>query len=80
MQQKTTGDWLYFKTPYNNYPPDYQELNFCRKGEFSPESDIAFDKHIDRLKKLNDHPMFKKMNGKRIKEICKTEPLRYWRP
>ena len=64
MAQRTTGDWLYFKTPpRNNYSPDYQAVNFCRNGEFSPESDIEFDKHIDRLKKLNNSPMFKKMNG-----------------
>lgn len=78
--QRTTGEWLYFRTPHNNISPDYQALYFRSKGEFSLEADMSFDKHIDRLKKLNESPMFKKMNGKRVKEICRTEPLRYWRP
>ncbi len=56
---------------------DIADRYFGVKGEFSPHSDRAFDKHIKRYKEMNDMPMFKKMNGKRIKALISNEGTWY---
>lgn len=57
---------------------DREALDFCRnKGEFSLDTEIAFQKHIDKLSELMHDPFFNKYNGKKTKEICKVSPLWY---
>ncbi len=73
-------EWLYFKTPKIKENIDKQEINFGRSGEFSPEADISFEKHLQRLDKLNKSPMFGKMNGRRLENLYQAESFRYWRP
>jgi hypothetical protein len=54
--------------------PDMDEICFGRnKGEFSDEADIAFNLHLDRLKKYAYE--YRNENGKRIDLILLQEPL-----
>lgn len=73
-------EWLHWKTPINKVPVDEQALYFRKSGEFSLAEDMAFEQHLRRLENLNNHPIYKNMNGRRIKEIYKSEGLKYWRP
>ncbi len=73
-------EFLYFKSPHVRIQVDFQDVYYGRSGEFSPEADIAFDKHVERLKKLNAMPMYQRMNGERLKALHSSEPFRYWRP
>ena len=73
-------EWLYFRTPRLGVDPDKQAMDFGKAGEFSPGADINFENHIERLARLNNSPLFKKMNGKRLRNLCNTEPFTYWRP
>lgn len=68
---------LWFKLPHLSRVPDLEDRYFARKGEFSPESDAAFNKHINRLEKLNHNSYYKSLNGSRIKEIRRQEALWY---
>lgn len=73
-------EWLSFKTPKNKLPVDEQDRWFRKYGEFSLESDEAFDRHIERLTALVKRPDVKKLNGSRLKFIYQVEGLMYWRP
>ena len=73
-------EWLNWKTPKIAIDIDTQAINFKRSGEFSLWNDEAFEKHLKRLEQLNSLPVFKNMNGRRIKELYRTEGLMYWRP
>jgi hypothetical protein len=58
--------------------PDQEELNYLHQsGEWSIYAEESFDKHIKELTKWNGY--FSKLNGRRIKEIIRCEPLRYGR-
>jgi len=48
---------------------DMDALYFGRLGEFSPRSDIAFNKHIRELNDFKKTPFFQNLNGTRAKEI-----------
>ncbi len=63
------------KSSYCN--PDWEVLNYGRIGEFSPASDISFEKHIKRLASLKD--FFISKNGDRLKCILQCEGLWYGR-
>lgn len=67
------GKITHFKQRVNTGSPDYIAESYGRTGEFGPSADIAFDKHVDRLKKMKD--FFK---GK-ISDILKCEGLWYGR-
>ena len=61
-----------------NVNPDRQAKYFGREGEFSPSSDLGFDKHIKRLTHFNWLYRYKyKLNGKAIYKILTDEPLWY---
>ncbi len=69
---------LWFRIPPKvKVSPDFQDVYFCKKGEFSPESDIAFNRHINRLIGFTNNPYYQKMNGNRIKAIRADEPFWY---
>jgi len=73
-------EWLYYKMPVVRMPVDKQALYFRKYGEFSLSEDEAFEEHLKKLAMLSSMPMFKRMNGRRLKELYKTEPFKYWRP
>ena len=75
MLIKPYGNDLWFRIRQRSLNPDWEALNFASKGEFSPQSDIAFEKHINRLIKLANAPYIQKLNGNRIKVIRGFEPL-----
>jgi hypothetical protein len=52
---------------------DYADRYFGVSGEFSERSDNAFKKHLDRYKKLNAMPMYKRMNGERVRNLLMQE-------
>lgn len=67
--------WFRFPRPHN---PDRDLLNFIyNKGDFDLRKVEAFDRHCNRLNHLSHLPIFMRMNGRKIKEIKKTEPLWY---
>jgi hypothetical protein len=56
---------------------DYADRYFGVNGEFSERSDNAFKKHLQRYSELNDMPMYKRMNGKRVKNLILQERTWY---
>ncbi len=73
-------EWLHWKCPKVDRQIDEQALYFRKSGEFSLAEDMAFEAHLKRLEALNSNPIYRNMNGRRIKEIYKSEGLKYWRP
>ena len=59
---------------YTTMGIDMQDIQFGHCGEFSPNSDIVFEKHIKRLSRVAH--FFNKHS--RIFNITKTE--RFWYP
>ena len=74
VYQCKSGDWTHQPARRN---PDREEFYFLRYGEFSLESEIAFEKHLSRYSKLNK--FYAKLNGKRIKQVLNDEPPWYGR-
>ena len=68
--------WFHIRQPRIG-DVDIADKYFGIKGEFSPYSDIAFQKHINRLTKFGNNPFYFKFNGKRIKKILQQEGLWY---
>jgi len=64
--------WFFLRQPRLG-DVDIAAQFFGVKGEFSPERDMAFEKHIKRINYFNSLPFFQKMNGRRIKELVKKE-------
>ena len=78
MLIKPFGNDLWFKlTQPRKGDCDRVDKYFGVFGEFSPNSDIAFDKHCNRLNRFTYSPFYLKFNGNKIKEIRKQEPLWY---
>lgn len=68
--------WFRLKQPHIG-DVDTADKYFGVKGEFSLYSDLAFEKHINRYKELNAMPMYKRMNGKRVKNLLIQEKTWY---
>jgi hypothetical protein len=66
--------WFHIKQPRIG-DVDMADRWFGVKGEFSPSSDIAFKKHIDKLNGLAHSPFFNRYNGQKIKKILEFERL-----
>lgn len=63
------GAWLHLARKHHN--PDREDLCFGKSGEFSPDSDRAFLKHLNRLEMVTK--FYSHLNGKRIKAIIREE-------
>ena len=68
--------WFRIKQPHIG-DVDRADRYFGVSGEFSPYSDRAFEKHLKKYDEMNQMPMYKTMNGKRVKELVKQERCWY---
>ena len=69
VKELSRGAWLHLER--GSKDPDREALNFRRFGEFSLSSEIAFEKHLQRLDKVSR--FFAHLNGGRIKAIIQSE-------
>ena len=70
--------WLIFTMRHAKHIPKPDLDQWCwdiNRGEFSDETEEAFNKHIKRLHKAAD--FFKNENGRRMKLIIREESLWY---
>ena len=68
-----SGSWYRLK-PLSR--PDREELNYLhQQGEWGIYAEESFNKHLNELRKWNKY--YSKLNGRRIKEVLRCEPLRY---
>ena len=74
---KTKGLDIWFRFPKPHNPDkDAEDFRFG-KGEFSLKRIDAFNKHCSKLNYLSHLLFFIKMNGRKIREIRRQEPLWY---
>lgn len=67
------GAWLHLDGRRKD--PDKESLRFGRTGEFSPFSDLAFEKHLKRLDRTSK--FYSYLNGGKVKMIIRDEKCWY---